>query len=34
MSAARRIVEADTFMRNGNYKGWLPDMMVGKDFSG
>ena len=33
-AAARRIVESDTFMRNGKYKGWLPDMFVGKDFTG
>jgi len=34
MSAGRRIVEADSFMRNGHYKGWLPDMYVGSDFAG
>lgn len=28
-AAARRIVEADKFMRGGHYKGWLPDLFVG-----
>lgn len=30
LSAARRVVEADSFMRGGHYKGWLPDLFVGK----
>lgn len=34
LAAARRIVEADTFMRNGQYKGWLPDLFVGKLLQG
>eukprot|EP00892_Ulva_mutabilis_P010139 jgi/Ulvmu1/7498/UM037_0042.1 len=29
LSAARRVVEADVFMRGGQYKGWLPDLFVG-----
>jgi hypothetical protein len=29
LSAARRVVEADVFMRGGKYKGWLPDLFVG-----
>jgi hydroxypyruvate reductase 1 len=29
-AAARRVVEADKFMRGGKYKGWLPTMFVGK----
>ena len=29
LSAARRVVEADVFMRSGQYKGWLPDLFVG-----
>ena len=29
LSAARRVVEADTFMRTGQYKGWLPTLFVG-----
>ena len=30
LSAARRVVEADTFMRHGQYKGWLPTLFVGQ----
>ncbi len=30
LAAARRVVEADEFMRNGEYLGWLPDLFVGK----
>ena len=29
LAAARRVVEADTFMRGGQYKGWLPTLFVG-----
>jgi glycerate dehydrogenase len=29
LAAARRVVEADVFMRGGKYKGWLPDLFVG-----
>eukprot|EP00879_Flechtneria_rotunda_P010577 GHRR01011057.1.p1 GENE.GHRR01011057.1~~GHRR01011057.1.p1 ORF type:complete len:418 (+),score=161.79 GHRR01011057.1:176-1429(+) len=29
-AAARRIVEADTFMRTGQYKGWLPTLFIGQ----
>ena len=28
-AAARRIVEADKFMRGGQYEGWLPNLFVG-----
>lgn len=28
-AAARRVVEADTFMRGGHYKGWLPTLYLG-----
>ena len=28
-AAARRIVEADRFMRGGQYEGWLPNLFVG-----
>ena len=31
LGAARRINEADSFVRSGNWKGWKPDLMVGKD---
>ena len=29
-AAARRVVEADRFMRKGLYEGWLPDLMIGQ----
>ncbi|GBF94517.1 hydroxypyruvate reductase [Raphidocelis subcapitata] len=29
LAAARRVPEADVFMRAGKYKGWLPDLFVG-----
>ena len=29
-AAARRIVEADRFMRRGQYLGWAPTLMVGQ----
>lgn len=29
LAAARRVVEADSFMRGGHYKGWLPTLFVG-----
>jgi hydroxypyruvate reductase 1 len=28
-AAARRVVEGDSFMRGGHYKGWLPSLFVG-----
>ncbi len=28
LSAARRVVEADDFMRAGKYEGWLPSLYV------
>jgi glycerate dehydrogenase len=30
MACSRRIAEADLFTRNGNFKGWLPDLFLGK----
>jgi hydroxypyruvate reductase 1 len=30
MSCARRITEADDFTRSGKFKGWLPDLLLGK----
>ncbi|MEW5313594.1 MAG: hypothetical protein WDW38_005149 [Sanguina aurantia] len=30
LAAARRVVEADVFIRAGHYKGWLPDLFVGQ----
>lgn len=29
-SAARRVAEADVFMRGGNYEGWLPTLFLGE----
>lgn len=34
MSAARRIVEADNFTRQGQFRGWAIDMMLGADVHG
>lgn len=34
LSAARRIVESDSFTRKGKFKGWLPKLMVGVDLKG
>ncbi|KAF3322131.1 glycerate dehydrogenase [Carex littledalei] len=34
LSAARRIVEADQFMRAGLYEGWLPNLFVGNLLKG
>ncbi len=34
MSAARRVVEGDAYMRGGKYKGWDPLLLLGTDVSG
>ncbi len=34
VSAARRVVEADTFMRGGHYHGWLPTLFLGNLLKG
>jgi len=34
MAASRRIVEADSFTRQGRFKGWAIDMMLGADVFG
>lgn len=34
LSAARRVVEGDNFMRAGMYKGWLPTLFVGNLLQG
>ncbi|KAG6572116.1 Glycerate dehydrogenase, partial [Cucurbita argyrosperma subsp. sororia] len=34
LAAARRIVEADEFMRAGRYDGWLPNLFVGNLLKG
>lgn len=34
LAAARRVVEADAFMRGGRYDGWLPSLFLGEQMSG
>jgi hydroxypyruvate reductase 1 len=34
LSAGRRVVEADRFLRAGKYRGWLPTMYMGQRFHG
>lgn len=34
LSCARRIPEADRYVREGNFKGWRPDEMLGSDVAG
>jgi glyoxylate reductase len=34
LACARRIVEADRFLREGRFKGWAPDLFVGMDLFG
>lgn len=34
MAAARRIVEADKFLRSGKYRGWAPMLLLGQDIYG
>eukprot|EP00898_Chlorokybus_atmophyticus_P001042 jgi/Chlat1/1939/Chrsp153S02247 len=34
LAAARRVVEADKFMRAGKYEGWLPSLFVGALLNG
>lgn len=34
LACARKIVEADNFMRQGKYKGWLPDLFLGERLKG
>ena len=34
LSAGRRVVEADGFLRDGRYHGWLPTMYMGQRFYG
>lgn len=33
-AAARRVVEGDSLMRGGHYKGWLPSMLLGEILRG
>lgn len=34
MSVARRIVESDDFLRKGRYKGWEPELLLGRQLRG
>lgn len=34
LGTARRVVEADAFVRAGEFHGWEPEMLLGKDISG
>ena len=34
LSAARRVVEASRFLREGEWKTWHPDLLLGRDVSG
>lgn len=34
LSTARRIPEADAFVKEGKWKGWMPSLMLGKDVNG
>ena len=34
MASARRIVEADHFVREGNFVGWKPELLMGQDIFG
>lgn len=34
MAISRRVVEADRFVRDGNYKGWAPMLLLGSDLEG
>jgi len=34
MAAGRRVVEAEQFLRAGNWKTWKPSMLLGVDFAG
>lgn len=34
LSVARRVVEADRFTREGKFKGWEPDLFLGKEVTG
>ena len=34
LAAARRVVEGDTLVRNGRWRGWAPDQLLGHDVHG
>lgn len=34
LSVSKRIVEGDRFVRNGHFRGWEPELLLGSDISG
>jgi len=34
LALSKRIVEADVFLREGHYKGWAPELLLGNDLEG
>ncbi len=34
LALMRRIVESDRYLREGNYKGWAPELLLGEELSG
>jgi len=34
LASARRVVEGDSFMRNGRFRGWEPMLLLGKEVYG
>jgi len=34
LDAARRVTQADRYVRNGQWKGWTPDLMLGQELRG
>jgi len=34
LAAARRVVEADRFVRDGHWREWAPDLLLGRDLAG
>jgi glyoxylate reductase len=34
LAAARRVVEGDRFVREGRWREWSPDLLLGRDLSG
>ncbi|AMA00926.1 2-hydroxyacid dehydrogenase [Corynebacterium glutamicum] len=34
LGTGRRVIEADRFIREGHFKGWEPDLLLGNDVSG
>ncbi len=34
IAVAKRVVEADTFIRGGQYRGWAPELLLGTELAG